>query len=128
MPRTASAIGYILSAEVERYDAEGVDGRTTFFRPRVNFEFSAGGRRHRGTGPVGSGFGYGDAAAAERYVAAHPPLTRVWVRYDRDRPEAARVADGLWRFVPRWEKRFMLLALAALVAGIAFAAWHLFAR
>jgi hypothetical protein len=125
MPRTASAIGYVLSAEVESYQAEGVDGPTTFYRPRVAFEFTADGRCHRGSGPAGSGFGYSDPAAAERYVAAHPPLTRIWVHYDPDRPEAA---NGLWRFVPRWEKRFMLLALAALAAGLAVLAWRLFAR
>jgi hypothetical protein len=123
MPRTARTIGVVVAAKVERYEAQGADGPTQFFRPCVTFEFVADGRRHRGTGPVGLGFGYGDARAAERYVAAHPPLTRVWVRYDPQRPEAARVAEGMWRFVPRWEKRFMLLALVAFAAGVAYVVW-----
>lgn len=128
MPRKTSAIGTVLSAEVESYQADGVDGPTIFYRPRVAFEFTVDGRRHRGEGPVGTGFGYGDPVPAQRYVAIHPPLTRIWVRYDPARPETARAADGLWRFVPRWEKRFMLLALIALAAGAAFLAWRLFAR
>lgn len=128
MPRAARAIGYVLSAEAERYESQGVDGPTTFYRPRVAFEFTADGRRYRGEGPVGTGFGYGDPAPAQRYVSAHPPLTRIWIRYDPEWPEEARVADGLWRFVPRWEKRFMVLALAALAVAIGVVAWRLIGR
>lgn len=57
MARSRVAIAHVISAEVERYEADGTDGPTTFYRPRVTVEYWVEGRRYVATGPVGRGFG-----------------------------------------------------------------------
>ena len=121
MARSRVAIGHVISADVERYEAAGTDGPTTFFRPRVTVEYWVDGRRYEATGPVGRGFGYSDPDPAKRYAAAVLRDRRVHVRYDPARPEAGQVAEGLWPFVSLRHKLFIGLAVIVLAALIWFA-------
>lgn len=120
MARSRFVIGHVIAADVERYESEGSDGPTTFFRPRLTVEYWVEGRRYVATGPVGSGFGYAEAGPAERYAAAVSKDRRVHVKYDPARPEAGHVVEGLWPFVTTRHKVFMVLAVIGLAAMIWF--------